>query len=51
MESITLVGEFMANAFVQLWTAIGTWGVIGVGIIAPTVLRKIGGLVKKIFQF
>lgn len=51
MDDILLVGEFFANAFTMLWNAIGTWGVIGVGIIAPAVLYKIGNLVKKIFQF
>ena len=51
MEVITQVGEFMANSFVMLWQAIGTWGVIGVGIIAPVVLRKVGSLIKQIFQF
>ena len=51
MDDIVLIGNFFADSFVKLWSAIGTWGVIGVGIIAPTVLYKIGNLVKKIFQF
>ena len=51
MDVIVQTGEFMANAFVQLWNGIGTWGVIGVGIVAPFILRKIGNLIKKIFQF
>lgn len=51
MENITLVGEFMANSFLQLWSAIGTWGVIGVAIIAPVVFRKIADLIRRIFQF
>ena len=51
MDDIILVGEFFADCFVKLWSAIGTWGVIGVGIIAPAVLYKVGNLVKKIFQF
>lgn len=51
MEVIVQTGEFMANAFLQLWYAIGTWGVIGVGIIAPFILKKIGSLIKRIFQF
>lgn len=51
MDVIVQAGEFMANAFVQMWNAIGTWGVIGVGIVAPVILRKIGSLIKKIFQF
>lgn len=51
MEVIVQAGEFFANAFVELWTAIGTWGVIGVGIVAPVILRKIGDLIKKVFQF
>lgn len=51
MEPIVQVGQFLADSFLQLWTALGTWGVIGVGIIAPAVLYKVGNLVKKIFQF
>lgn len=51
MDVIIQVGEFMANSFVELWNAIGTWGVFGVALVAPFVLRKIGNLIKKIFQF
>ena len=51
MEVIIQTGEFMANAFILFWNAIGTWGVIGVGIVASFVLRKIGELIKRIFQF
>lgn len=51
MDVIVQIGEFMANSFIALWNAIGTWGVIGVGIVAPFVLRKIGELIKRIFQF
>lgn len=51
MQVIVQVGEFMANSFVKFWSAIGTWGVIGVGIVAPVVLRKVGNLIKQIFQF
>lgn len=51
MDIIVQVGEFMANSFVKLWQAIGTWGVIGVGIVAPVVLRKVGNLISQIFQF
>lgn len=50
MDVIVQVGDFFADSFLKIWTAIGTWGVIGVGIIAPTVLFKIGNLLKKIFQ-
>ena len=51
MENITLVSQFMVNSFKALWAAIGTWGVIGVGIIAPAVLYKISQILKKIFRF
>lgn len=51
MEQITKVGEWLANAFVSLWTAFGTWGLFGIGIIAPAVLIRVGNLVKKIFKF
>lgn len=51
MEVITQVAQFMSDSFVSLWTAIGSWGVIGLGIIAPVVLRKIAHIFKKIFSF
>lgn len=51
MDVIVQAGQFMANSFIALWNAIGTWGVIGVSIVAPFVLRKIGELIKRIFQF
>ena len=33
MNEIIMVGEWLANAFVALWTAVGTWGIMGIGII------------------
>lgn len=51
MEALTEFGSWCASSFLQLWNAIGTWGIIGVGIIAPAVLKKIANLLKKIFQF
>lgn len=51
LESITQVSQFMVDTFVSLWSAIGTWGVIGLGIIAPTVLYKVARLIKKTFTF
>lgn len=51
MEVITQVGEWMANAFIALWNAIGTWGVIGFTIIAIPIIRKVSNLLKQILQF
>lgn len=51
MENITLIAQFMVNSFKAIWTAIGTWGVIGFGIIAPAVLYKISQILKKVFRF
>ena len=51
MDVILEVGQFMADSFTALWTAIGSWGVIGVGIIAPAVIYRISRILKKIFQF
>lgn len=51
MEPILKVGQWMADCFTALWLEIGTWGVIGVGIIATTILYRVGRLLKKIFQF
>lgn len=51
MEVIVQVGQFMADSFVMIWSAIGGWGIFGVAIIAPVVLRKVGNLIRQIFQF
>ena len=51
MAVITDIGEFMANSFSIIWNAMGTWGVIGVGIIGTVILRKIANLLKQVFQF
>lgn len=51
MSVIVQVGEFLADSFVKLWSAIGTWGVIGACIISVAVLVRIANLLKKIFQF
>lgn len=51
MNEIREVGVFLGDTFTKLWTALGTWGVIGIGVICPVVLKKIGNLLKKIFQY
>ena len=51
MDVIVQVGEFLANTFIKFWNAFGTWGVIGVCIIAPAIFVRIVNLLKKIFQF
>lgn len=51
MTVIVQVGQFLAETFTKLWTAFGTWGVIGFGIIALAVVSRIANLLKKIFQF
>lgn len=51
MDVIVRVGEFVANTFIMFWNAFGTWGVIGVCIIAPPIFARIVNLIKKIFQF
>lgn len=51
LDVILQAGEFMANSFIMLWSAIGTWGIFGLAIIAPVIIRKIGHLLKMIFQF
>lgn len=50
MEPIVQTGEFLADSFISLWTAFGTWGVIGVGIIAPAVIYKVVSIFKKILK-
>lgn len=51
MNEIIMVGEWLANAFVALWTAVGTWGIMGIGIIGIAVIKRVGNLVKKVFNF
>lgn len=51
MDVLVDVGQFLADSFLKLWSAIGSWGVIGFLIIAPFILRKIGNLIRKVFQF
>lgn len=51
MEVITQVGQWMANSFISIWNALGTWGVIGFTIIAIPLLRKVTNLLKQILQF
>lgn len=50
MEPIVQTGQFMADSFLALWTAFGTWGVIGVGIIAPAVIYKVVSVLKRILK-
>lgn len=51
MDAFRNVGLFMAQSFTKLWTAFGTWGVIGFGIIGVFVFKKIANLMKMIFEF
>ena len=51
LDALTQVAQFMVDTFVALWNAIGTWGVIGLGIIVPTVFRKIASLMKQVLRF
>lgn len=51
MNVIVQVCEFIANCIIKLWSAFGTWGVIGVCLIAPAIFTRIANLIKKIFQF
>ena len=51
LDALTQVTQFMVDTFVALWNAIGTWGVIGLGIIVPTVFRKIASLMKQVLRF
>ena len=52
MNDILKVGTFLGDAFYSLFNAIITnWGVIGIGFLIIFVVRKVGDLVKRIFQF
>ena len=51
MEEILMVGEWLANAFVALWTAVGTWGIMGIGIVGIAFIRVVTNLLRKVFSF
>lgn len=51
MEVITLVGQWIINCAVSLWRALGTWGVIGFGIIIIPILAKLTRLMRKFINF
>ncbi len=50
MAEIRQVGVFLGDSFLKIWNALGTWGVIGIGVICPVIIKRIGNLFKKIFQ-
>ena len=50
MDLFVQCGEWLANAFVALWSAIGTWGIMGVGIVGIAVIRVVSNLFKKVFS-
>lgn len=51
MEAITQVGSWLVFVMRSLWTALGTWGVIGFFIIAIPILYKIVRLARKLINF
>lgn len=50
MNEIRQVGVFLGDAFLKLWNALGTWGIFGIGVICPVILKRIANLLKKIFN-
>lgn len=49
MDDIVNVGAFLTNAMSMLWNGIGTYGVIGFGIVIMLILPKLLKLIKKLF--
>lgn len=43
-------GDWIVDTFVALWTALGTWGIIGGFIICYGLLRKIVVLLKNLWK-
>lgn len=42
--------DWAIGSLILLWSAIGTWGVIGAFIIAMPVLRKLASILKNLWK-
>ncbi len=50
ISDLVKFGDWAVNTFVSLWSAIGTWGIIGGFIISYGILRKVVSLLKKLWK-
>lgn len=50
IDDLIAFGDWSVKSFVSLWTAIGTWGIIGGFIISYGLLRKIVLLLKNLWK-
>lgn len=50
IDDLTLFVDWAVNSFRLLWSAIGTWGVIGAFIITYGLIRKFVVLLKKLWK-
>lgn len=48
VEDFIIVGEWLIDIFIRLWSFFGTAGFLGFGIIGFVVIRKLVYLFKKI---
>lgn len=51
MQAITQVGSWLVHVMQSLWSAMGTWGVIGFFFIALPILYKVVRLARKLINF
>lgn len=50
LSDLTAFGDWLVQTFVVLWSAIGTWGIIGGFIISYGLIRKIVLLLKTLWK-
>lgn len=50
LNDLTLFVDWAIQSFKALWTSIGTWGLIGVFIIAMPILRKLAAILKNLWK-
>lgn len=50
IDDLVAFGDWSVKAFVAMWNAIGTWGIIGGFIICYGLIRKIVLLLKSLWK-
>lgn len=50
LNDLNMFVNWAVGCFALLWSAIGTWGVIGAFIIAMPILRKLASILKQLWK-
>lgn len=50
LNDLTLFVDWAISSFKSLWSAIGTWGIVGAFIISYGLLRKLMLILKKLWK-